>query len=249
MRHLTEKFNERNQSALLAKNKTQISPGFIQLHLLPQRKNTFEGKRHYSGGALKSLKPYADFHEFHVDTRFCRSQVINRLKINQHQVTFIQIYLIEEYVRKLGDLVGVISIDEKAKCPLGLPALSRTTRQIMNVREPVVTADHTFSKGAKQSIVPTVLCGVNYNPLVRKYIEFVLILELKTSAQVPGKIGPVAITLRSTKYNDACPATRYIDIMEASSSSFFEKYFKQENGDPKEVLVIMCDGSVEGNQR
>ena len=65
-------------------------------------------------------------------------------------------------MRKLKDKGGMISIDEKACVPMGLPALSKTTRQVMDVRDPVLLADHTFSLGKKQSLVPSVICGVDF---------------------------------------------------------------------------------------
>lgn len=76
---------------------------------------------------------------------------------------------------KLGHKASIISIDEKALVPLGLPAISKTTRLVMNVTEPIITSDHTFSLGKHQSIVPTVLCGVNMDPKVCKFITMQVI--------------------------------------------------------------------------
>jgi hypothetical protein len=69
-------------------------------------------------------------------------------------------------VRRLGENAGVISVDEKAKVPLELPALSKSTRMVMDRTQRIITADHTFSIGKKQSLAPTVICGVNYDPKV-----------------------------------------------------------------------------------
>lgn len=97
---------------------------------------------------------------------------------------------VEELVRILGSNAGVLSVDEKAKCPLRLPAVSKTTLNVMQREAPAVTADHSFSMGKGQSITPTVICGVNYDG--------------KT------KIGPMFAALRSSKYNPAGPFTRFV---------------------------------------
>ena len=73
---------------------------------------------------------------------------------------------LDDFVRLLGDLAGVISCDEKATVPLGLPAVSRTTRYVMDINASIETADHTFAIGSKQFITLTVISGVNYDVMV-----------------------------------------------------------------------------------
>lgn len=75
LRELTEKFIERNQTLLATKNKTKVSPSYIYLHVIPVRKTSTSGKRHYVNAQLQALRPQADFHEYHPDTRYCRQQI------------------------------------------------------------------------------------------------------------------------------------------------------------------------------
>ncbi len=126
--------------------------------------------QHKEGSNLKALHPKASFHVFHGDTLYSRAAVCNyNLDVQLHYLTFGKVRLAEALVVKLGHKASIISIDEKATIPLGLPAISKTTRLVMNVAEPIVTSDHIFSHGKQQSIVPTVLCGVNMDPKVSKY--------------------------------------------------------------------------------
>ena len=74
--------------------------------------------------------------------------------------------MVEDWVRKLGAKAGVLSADEKANIQMGLTALSKTTKMIMNIKDPIVTGDHTFPIAKKQSLTPSVIVGVNYPVVV-----------------------------------------------------------------------------------
>ena len=75
--------------------------------------------------------------------------------------------MVEDCVRMLPELASVLSADEKAKCSLGLPAVSKTTKQVMNIHNRTVVSDYTFSIGAGQSLQPTVISAVNYDTKVQ----------------------------------------------------------------------------------
>lgn len=154
---LTREFNARNKELLVdITSKGVVSKSWIYNHMAPVRWTSMEGQRHKRGAVLKAKRAQFNHHEYHPDTKFCRAQI----------------YMAEDFVRMLPDKCAVLSLDEKAKIPLGLPALSKTTKQVMNLHEPIQLSDHTFSKGAKQSIEPTVCCSVNYDPRVSPFVVF-----------------------------------------------------------------------------
>src|SRR5204863_2818790 len=55
----------------------------------------------------------------------------------------------------------IISQDDKAKVPLGIPAVGRTFQTIQSSREPVTLPDHDFPIGMQQKLIPSVYLLIN----------------------------------------------------------------------------------------
>ena len=56
------------------------------------------------------------------------------------------------------------------------------------------------------------------------------------------------VVVRSTKYNPVSPLTRYVDLLNITTLPQYDDYTKW-NGGIKPMIMLLCDGSTEGNPR
>ncbi|GBP16848.1 hypothetical protein EVAR_13228_1 [Eumeta japonica] len=86
----------------------QISRSGTYLHLLPRGSNTKEGRRHVHTVPVKLAKPQNEIHKTHEDGEFCTATIRS----------------LESLASLLGpQQVFVLSQDDKARVPIGLPAV------------------------------------------------------------------------------------------------------------------------------
>ena len=74
-------------------------------------------------------------------------------------------------------------------------------------------------------------------------------ITITNKFQVKGRFGALHAVLRSTKYNDASAATRYSDLQQLRAHPDFRNAFYDAQDAPKQLMVILPDGSTEGNPR
>lgn len=119
----------------------EISKAALYLRLLPRRVNTREGKRHVHTVPVKLMKPSNDEHKYHDDSRFCFRSIENSKQV----------------AALLGPKqVLVISVDDKAKVPLGLTAAKCQSTMAMNLEHKVSLPDHDFAIASQHKLVPAV---------------------------------------------------------------------------------------------
>lgn len=118
----------------------EISKTALYHRLLPRRQNTLQGKRHTRTVPVKLSKPSNDEHKQHDDSRFC----------------FITIENIKKLIALLGpDQVLVLSIDDKAKVPIGVTAAKLQSPIAMSLEWKVRLPDHDFVIASKHKLVPS----------------------------------------------------------------------------------------------
>lgn len=87
-----------------------LSRSATYLRLLPRKSNSIQGKRHVNTVPVKLIRPSNDSHKQHVDSKFAMTSI--------------------NHIDELASLLGpyettYISQDDKAKIPIGLPAVAK----------------------------------------------------------------------------------------------------------------------------
>jgi len=67
----------------------------------------------------------------------------------------------KQFVSTFPNESVIISQDDKAKIPLGIPAVSRTFHSVQTLTQPVTIMDHDFPCGSKQKFIPSVYLFIN----------------------------------------------------------------------------------------
>ncbi|CAH1115376.1 unnamed protein product [Psylliodes chrysocephalus] len=115
--------------AKLCKQGYSISRLGLYLRLLPRQVNTKEGKRHVVTVSVKLCKPDSTLHLKHQDGTFCTAAITNLESLASILVP---------------DQVFFLSIDDKARGPLGITAANAQAPILMHPYYRVKLPDHDF---------------------------------------------------------------------------------------------------------
>ena len=110
----------------------------LYLHLIPRRSDTIEGKRHVLTVPVKIRKAQNTLQNKHEDANFC--------------------FATKQYMKDIASLFGaknvfVLSVENKAKVPIGVTAANKKSPLIMHVDYEVRLPDHDFVKATKHKLV------------------------------------------------------------------------------------------------
>ncbi|KAF2897910.1 hypothetical protein ILUMI_08267 [Ignelater luminosus] len=131
-----------------------VSTGFAkddQKHELHQdRLNTKDGRRHVNTVPVKLIRPSNSLRKEHEDTHFCAGQI--------------------KHIRDLAELLGpqtvnVLSVDDKARVPLGLPAAQKQAPILMRYERQILMPDHDYPIAKGLKLIPSVI-GVLIKPVL-----------------------------------------------------------------------------------
>lgn len=209
----------------------------MYLRLLPKNCKTLQGKRHVSTVPVKLVKAQATARKPHDDTHFSASSV--------------------KHLKDLAILFGpktvcVISQDDKAKVPLGLPAAKKQGPILMRMEYRVQLPDHDFVVAKGHKLIPSVYAGLQ-------------ILDNAVSYS-----GPTYVAIRSGKHDSSTAPRHADDIYRLLQLSEFEEmcYVAEESmhqgNEPvpedhepvprpkkqiKPIMIILVDGGPDEGPR
>lgn len=118
-----------------------LSRSALYLRLLPRNPATREGQRHVVTVPVKMMRAENDLRKGHEDDRFAKATIK---------------YLHNLAVIMGPDLVCVISQDDKAKVPLGLPAAKKQGPILMKLDYQIRLPDHDFVVASRHKLIPSV---------------------------------------------------------------------------------------------
>ena len=101
----------------------------LYLLLIPRRSDTIEGKRHVRTVPVKIRKAQNTLRNKHEDANFC--------------------FATKQYMKDIASLFGaknviLLSVDDKAKVPIGVTAANKQSHLIMHVDYEIRLPDHNF---------------------------------------------------------------------------------------------------------
>lgn len=201
-----------------------LSRSGVYLHLLPRKSKSTEGKRHVNCAPVKLVKSQNDQHAKHPDTNFAKASIRG----------------IEEISSILGDSeVCFLSIDAKARVPIGITAANKQAPFLMHVEYKVKLPDHDFVKAPQHKLIPDVFAGIKINNTP----------ELFGDSKAVSYSGPTYIAVRSAKHSISSANHHFNDIHHLLSLPEFSEIMLAMDGSAKPVRFITCDGGPDENPR
>ena len=135
--------------AALRKEGYILSRQALYLRLIPRRADTQEGKHHVRTVPTKLRKAKNTLRNRHADDDF----------------TFAIKRQMRDIVSLFGsDNVFVLSVDDKAKVPIGVTAVTKQAPLIMHVSYETRLPDHDFVKTTKHKLTPSVYAACEIKP-------------------------------------------------------------------------------------
>ena len=132
--------------------------------------------------------------------------------------------------------VFVLSVDDKAKVPIGVTAASKQSPLIMHIDYEIRLPDHDFVKATKHILTPSVYSACEIRT---------------TSSKVAPEIsylGPTYIAIRSGKHDSSTAYSHGRDFDHVVKLEEFQSIVKNE-GEVKPVAMIFSDGGPDENPR
>ena len=145
-----------------------LSRSALYLRLVPWRTNTSEGKRHVTTVPVKIRRAKNNLRSRHQDSDFT--------------------FPTKDYLKSIASFYGsesvfVLSVDDKAKVPIGVTAVKYQVPMVMHMK--VRLPDHDFVKAPKHKLIPSVYAACEVKAVSAKKD-----LEISYS-------GPTYIAIRS----------------------------------------------------
>ena len=207
--------------AALLKEGYTFSRQALYLRLIPRRSDSVEGIRHIRTVPVKLRKAKNNLRNRHKDADF----------------TFTTKKQLRDVVSMFGKKsVFVISIDDKAKVPIGVTAVTKQAPLVMHVSYEVRLPDHDFVKATKHKLTPSVYAGCEIR---------------STSAHGHPEIsysGPTYIAIRSGKHDSSTAYSHGKDFDHVMEMDEFKEILKVDDV-AKPIAIILCDGGPDENPR
>ncbi|CAM4979531.1 unnamed protein product [Rotaria socialis] len=200
----------------LEKRGLHISRSSAYLRLLPRRSNTVEGKRHVNTVPVKLVRAQNMGRKKHIDSHFSAATI--------------------NYLKDLANLFGssstlVISQDDKARVPLGLPAAKTQAPILMHLEYRIQLPDHDFVLADRHKLIPSVYAGLDFKNGSLSYS------------------GPTFISIRSGKHDSSTAYSHFHDLKKCLKLDSFQEMAITNDGQMKPIVIIFTDGGPDENPR
>ncbi|CAG7734862.1 unnamed protein product [Allacma fusca] len=203
-----------------------LSRSSLYLRLLPKKYNSIEGKRHVNTVPVKIVRAENSARKDHVDSHFAAETMKN----------------LKEIAELFGPVnVFVLSQDDKARVPLGLPAANKQAPILMTLKYRIRLPDHDWVVATKHKLIPSVYAFLTF-----------------TSSGNLGYSGPTYIAIRSGKHDSSTAESHCRDFRQLMELETFEDFTSNrvctERSVPtqrskKPIVIMMVDGGPDENPR
>lgn len=205
----------------LKKQNYHLSRSAVYLRLMPRRSDTTEGKKHIHSVPVKLRRPENTERKGHANANFA--------------------FATKGYFKSIASIFGpdavfVLSIDDKAKVPIGLAAANKQAPLLMCLEYSVRLPDHDFVIAGRHKLTPSVYaaCAVKASS---RHAE----MEICYS-------GPTYIAVRSAKHDGSTAFTHGRDIERLVELEPFQSVMKHD-GIIKPIFLAFVDGGPDENPR
>ncbi|GBC23550.2 hypothetical protein GLOIN_2v1766467 [Rhizophagus irregularis DAOM 181602=DAOM 197198] len=207
IRHLRENLN--------SKYNEYLSRTTLNNYLLPSRSNTKAAKTHHHPALVANASVSRTEKNEHIDEHYCLASVKGA----------------KQFAALFSTHSVIISQDDKAKVPLGIPAVGRTFQTIQSFQEPVTLPDHDFPVGMQQKLIPSVYLLINLSDTNDTFCN-----------------GQLSIFVRPQYHVGTSSSTHMSDLNSLIQDSQFDRILKI-NGQIKPIWILLVDGGPDENPR
>ncbi|KAF2890964.1 hypothetical protein ILUMI_15209, partial [Ignelater luminosus] len=185
-----------------------ISRTALYYRLIPRNVSTKDGRRHVNTVAVKLIRPSNSLRKEHEDTHFWAGQI--------------------KHIRDLAELlrpqaVNVLSVDDKARVSLSLPAAQKQAPILMLYKRQILMPDHDYPIAKGLKLIPSVIGVLCFK-------------DWKVSYS-----GPTCISIRGGAIDSSTAETHRQDLIKYLHHDKMRDYFWSNNR-IKLVLVVFSDG-------
>jgi len=203
------------RSALQEKYNEYLTRTTLNTYLLPRNSSSLAAKAHHHPALVAVASVSRTEKKEHIDEHYCLSSIKGA----------------RQFAALFPSQTVIISQDDKAKVPLGIPAVGRTFQTMQSIKEAVSVADHDFPTGAQQKLIPSVYLAID--PL---------------DSNDALRHGQLAIFIRP-QYNVGTNATTHmVDLISLTNQESFASIFKN-NDQIKPIWILLVDGGPDENPR
>ena len=208
--------------AALLKEGYQLCRSALYLRLVPRRSNSTEGKKHIRTVPVKIRRAKNNLRARHEDANFT--------------------FATKDYLKSVASFFGqknvfVISVDDKAKVPIGVTAAKYQAPLVMHMTYEIRLPDHDFVKASKHKLIPSVYTACEIKAV-----------SAKAEQQITHS-GPTYISIRSLKHDSSTAYTHGYDFDHVMEMAVFETIMKNSEGMCKPVGILFVDGGPDENPR
>ena len=203
------------REALNSKYHEYLSRTTLNNYLLPHRSTTISAKAHYHPANIAIASVSRNEKNEHCDEHYCLASVKGAKQ-------FAALFLTQSVI---------ISQDDKAKIPLGIPAVGRTFQTMQSSREPVTLPDHDFPIGMQQKLIPSVYLLINPRDTNDTF-----------------RNGQLSIFIRPQYQVGTSSATHMSDLNSLTQDARFDEILKTD-GQIKPIWILLVDGGPDENSR
>ncbi|RIB02241.1 hypothetical protein C2G38_2228373 [Gigaspora rosea] len=135
------------RSALETNYSIYMSRTTMRNYILPRSNRSLAARTHHHPAFVGIAGVSKDERNDHLDGHYCLASVKNA----------------KQFAGAFADFSVVLSQDDKAKVPVGIPAVGKHFRTMQTIHESVSVADHDFPIGSSQKLIPSVYLAINPN--------------------------------------------------------------------------------------
>ncbi|KAF2890869.1 hypothetical protein ILUMI_15304, partial [Ignelater luminosus] len=185
-----------------------ISRTALYYRSISRNVSTKDGRRHVNTLPVRLIRPSNSLRKEHEDTHFCAGPI--------------------KHIRDLAELLGpqavnVLSVDDKARVPLGLPAAQKQAPILMRYERQILVPDHDYPIARGLKLIPSVIGVLCFK-------------DWKVSYS-----GPTCISIRGSAIDSSTAETHRQDLIKYLHHDKMRDYFWSTNR-IKPVLVVFSDG-------
>ena len=201
--------------AALLKEGYNLSRSALYYRLVPRKSNSTEGKKHVRTVPVKIRRAKNNIRARHQDANFTFS--------------------IKHYLKQVASFFGsknafVLSVDDKAKVPIGVTAAKYQSPLVMHMTYEIRLPDHDFVKASKHKLTPSVYAACEIKSASAKSQE-----EITYS-------GPTYIAIRSCKHDSSTAYSHGYDFNQLVEKPEFQPILKTSKGALKPVGMMFVKG-------
>lgn len=199
-----------------------LSRSALYLRLIPRRANSHEGLKHINTVPVKLRRAENSERKGHENSEFA--------------------FATKEYMKSIASVFGpdavfALSIDDKAKVPIGLAAANKQAPLLMCLEYEVRLPDHDFVIAGGHKLTPSVYAGC----VIKSPSEHAC-MSISYS-------GPMYIAIRSAKHDGSSAYTHGRDVDELLKLDSFQDIAKCPDGSVKPIFLAFVDGGPDENPR